>query len=277
MTLNNFVKTRIADSIENEINGTLNTSIITLSSGKGGTGKSTTATILATGLIHEGRQDKSNVKVLVLDLDTQETATRFGKRRKRTINKRKENTHPSAKAKTKRMECIEFITYNPLDPKGDGWAGFKKKINESVGKYDYIIIDTPGHLDNIVIQGVAFECSDLVLITTRTTIEDMEQIQNMNSYVKLLKTNPKIIFDPYIVVWTLDCSDRLYNDYEDLKVFDSTLPILKYDNKDCVLPLRKSVVSASADGLTPIEANNDELAKNSYLKFTKAVMNALNK
>lgn len=277
MTLNNLIETRVADSIENEINGTLNTSIITFSSGKGGTGKSTTATILATGLIHEGRKDKSNVKVLIVDMDTQQTVTNLGKRRKRTINKRKGNKHPSAVAKTERMECIEFISYNPLDPKGDGWAGFKSLINNAQGKYDYVLIDTPGHLDNILLQSIAFQCSDLVLVTTRTTIEDMEQIKTMNSYVKLIKEDPKFVFQPYLVVWTLDCSDRVYNDYEDLKVFDSTLPILKYDNKDCVLPLRKSVVSASADGLTPIESNTDELAKSSYLKFTKAVMNALNK
>lgn len=114
--------------------------IIIFGNEKGGSGKTTTAMHLITSLLY------LNFKVATLDIDLrQESLTRYIENRKRTIdNKKIELKLPTHFKLNKKYNINQVVDYT-----NDDIQDFENLINELDGKFDFIIIDTPGN-DNIL-------------------------------------------------------------------------------------------------------------------------------
>ena len=114
--------------------------IIIFGNEKGGSGKTTTAMHLITSLLY------LNFKVATLDIDLrQESLTRYIENRKRTIdNKKIELKLPTHFKLNKKYNINQVVDYT-----NDDIQDFENLINELDGKFDFIIIDTPGN-DNLL-------------------------------------------------------------------------------------------------------------------------------
>lgn len=240
------------------------TSVVQL---KGGPGKTTTSKILATSLVKAGK------KVLLLDLDGQKTAVYWWNRRIDFLQSEiaKAASH-MAIAKIERMSNLTAIGYDPLV---EGWEGFVKIIEENINEYDYIVIDTPGHLENPEMQEYVLSISDAVLVPAKATVEDLEQMPKMKSLINQIKKEFNCEFKAFSVVYTFDKTDNAYNDYSVLEEVKDTLPLIKYAGEDLTIRFKKSDLAASKVGCTAIEYGNDYEAKSNFKKLGLALIKEL--
>lgn len=241
--------------------------VISVAQLKGGSGKTTTCKILATSLVKAGKT------VLFLDLDGQETGVFWWNRRIDFLESEisKAVSH-MAIAKIERMSNLTAIGYDPLVK---GWSGFIEKMEENQYKYDYIVIDTPGHIENPELQENVFTISDLVLVPAKATVEDLEQMEKMESLINNVKTDFNCDFKAFSVVYTFDKTDNAYNDYSVLEKVKDTLPLIKYAGDDLTIRFKKSDLAASKVGCTAIEYGSDYEAKSNFKKLGLALIKEL--
>lgn len=236
---------------------------------KGGSGKTTTCKIVATSLVNQGK------KVMLIDLDGQQTSVYWWNRRcDYLMEKLKTAKSKKAIAKFMKMANLVSIGYDPLEENDDkSWAKVSEIILENYNEYDYIVIDTPGHLENVNLQKVVLAASDIVLVPSRATIEDMEQMQKMKKLLNEIKTKNDFEFKSFAFVYVFDKTENAYNDYSALNEVSDTLPLLKFAGKDLTVRLKKADLAASQKGCTAIEYGNDAECRSNFKKVGLAIIN----
>ncbi|MCU4674169.1 ParA family protein [Catenovulum sp. 2E275] len=138
--------------------------IISISSTKGGVGKSTTAENLAA----EGA--RRGYKVLIYDMDRQGTSTKFGVRRNELIEQMINDGQPP-------IPEITQITRNP------GEEDVRRTINTLSNSFDIIIIDNKADSDADFQRTAVI--SDIILTPLSVSHKDIEQIPRI---VKIIQT-----------------------------------------------------------------------------------------
>lgn len=145
--------------------GTKEMTVITVASLKGGVGKSTTSILLANNLAKRG------FKILVIDLDTNNSCTFYytcGIENIQEIIETKNvfealshnNTDDNVIQST--VENVDIIpSHLNIDKlRSCSFNELKKTLENSSTEYDYVIIDTAPHYDNIIIN--ALKVSDFI-------------------------------------------------------------------------------------------------------------------
>lgn len=179
------------------------------------------------------------------------------------------------------MSNDDMATYRRLlELKDEGqmydWFDFRALINEEITSFDYIIIDTPGHLDNVSLQENVLGISNLAVFPTKTTMVDMEQMPRNKELVISIKNKYELDFKSVSVVLVKDKSKNKYNDYKQLDDVADTLPVLSLDGKDTVLALKSIGLKANEVGCTAIEYGNDKDEQESIRRFSRAIVATLN-
>lgn len=174
--------------------------VITIANQKGGVGKTTTAVNLSASLATAGK------KVLLIDVDPQANATTgLGFNR----NDYEYNIYHVLIGQKKISDVILKTEIKTLDmvPSNIGLVGIeqefseqggnfklvlKNKISEVLGKYDYIIVDSPPTLGSITVN--ALSASDSVIIPIQCEFYALEGLALILNTIKVVKktTNPKL-------------------------------------------------------------------------------------
>lgn len=156
------------------------------------------------------------------------------------------------------------------------WFDFRNLINDEITNFDYIIIDTPGHLDNVSLQENVMGICDIAVFPTKTTLVDMEQMPRNKELTISIKNKYDLDFKAVSVVLVKDKSNNKYNDYSLLDDVADTLPVLSLDGVDTVLALRTSGLKANDVGCTALEFGNDKDEQESIRRFGRAIVATLN-
>lgn len=171
---------------------------ITIGNQKGGTGKSTIASIIASKLIED------NHKVLIIDLDGQGNITNlFTGDQIKIIDKSifnvlidnhsiKDNIVPITDnlhllAGDSRINTLASYLYNDL--KGDYKAILSDAISIIKDDYDYILIDTQPTLSEIMV--IALYASDETIVVTEPSLFGYQSVKDYLTTVEMVKTNLK--------------------------------------------------------------------------------------
>lgn len=254
---------------------------------KGGGGKSVTCQIIATSLLSMG------YRVKLVDLDTQKTTIRFWNRRQDYIASQLIDLYERLEAandikrsiiqkQIDKYEQMAGLAAEGLDSTVEGWGDrFKEIVAKDCEKYDYIVVDTAGHFDDINVQEYVFKVADLVVVPTKTTLPDLEQMENNAALVRKVRKNCRRNFKAVSVVLLKDSSKNAYNDYSTLNDVESgeisgTLPVLSLDGDDAVLYLKAIGNKANALGLTAVEYGSDLEERLNITRFGCAIINELN-
>lgn len=161
--------------------------VITIATCKGGQLKTTTSQFLTEYLRQKG------FRVLGVDLDTQANLTYSMK-----CEQAPYSVYDVATGRKKPQEAIynDFLRASEdltaLDVKGNP-TQIKNSLDPIKNKYDFVIIDTPPKLDNILIK--ALVSSDYVILPTFAeaySIKGIERIIDVIEAVQQLNTNLKI-------------------------------------------------------------------------------------
>lgn len=156
--------------------------VISLVNLKGGVGKTTTAQNLGSGLTREGK------RVLFIDLDIQmnlsfvlkasgEYLSIYEVLKGNSINKAIQETEQGELIRGDvRLSTLQEIPTDSL----------KKALEEVLSKYDYIIIDTPPRIDNLIMN--ALVCSDEVIIPCNTEIFSLQGILTEKELIETVKS-----------------------------------------------------------------------------------------
>lgn len=182
--------------------------IILIGSNKGGSGKTTTAVTLATGLAKDN-------EVCIIDADPQSSASRWSSDRE---NNAQLQTH---------ITCIQKT------------GNLHPTITSLRHKYDHIIIDVAGRNSRELITGMLgcdmlispAQCSQLDLDTLTELQEQVIRAKDLNPYFKvyiyhvMASTNPKVApinkrefkefvteFKPFNLLKSICCYRKIYRD-----------------------------------------------------------------
>lgn len=281
--------------------------IIVVAGIKGGGGKTVTCQTIVTALVDLG------YKVLYVDLDQQKTGVYWWNRRVDYIEamlaelksrRAKTNDTPDDEDGMKGLindmladlEVMEGLAkyqmqkdidkYHKfmkmrnliavgLTPQIDGWDEFNNVLKEDSKYFDYIVIDTPGHFDDIEIQKNVFKKANLVVVPTKSTMVDLEQMPKNAELVKAIRKNNNLSFKAVSVVLLKDASKNQYNDYSVLDGVSDTLPVLSLDGENAVLFLKSIGNKANEVGCTAIEYGYDKDEQFNISKFGCAIINEL--
>ncbi|WP_350613184.1 ParA family protein [Pseudomonas sp. HY7a-MNA-CIBAN-0227] len=175
-----------------------------------------------------------------------------------------------------KYEKMMNLTAVGLTPQVDGWAAFVELISEECENYDYIIIDTPGHLDNASLQENVFGIADLVIFPTKTTMVDLEQMPTNKELTLNIREKYNANFKAVALPLVKDKTGNKYNDYSVLNEVKDTLPVLNLDGVDAVLALKTIGLKANEIGCTAIEYGNDKEEKESIRRFGRAIVATIN-
>ncbi len=141
--------------------------VIAIGNEKGGTGKSTTAIHIATGLANQG------LSVACLDLDgRQATLSRFLQYRK--------------VASDKATQPLSIPPYRQIEPsRADTAAGAEAEDRErfegalaALRSCEFIVIDTPGHRSHL--SRLAHACAHLVITPINDSLVDIDALADIN-------------------------------------------------------------------------------------------------
>lgn len=174
--------------------------VITVSSIKGGVGKSSTVILLANNLASRGN------KVLVIDMDLNNTATIYytiGLPNVQEMWERKNivialvQNNAAENAVSSRIKNVDVIpsSLNLCDMRGMDYRNLLKIIKPLSKSYDYILVDTSPTFDNLVKS--AIHSADLILSPAEAT----EYNCNMALYLmtKIKEEHPEKYPNTYIV------------------------------------------------------------------------------
>lgn len=168
---------------------------ITFCNNKGGVGKTTTAFCVGAHLQAKG------FKVLYIDTDSQRNLTTYLKgnanANKSIYNLLTEDISISEVIQENNNNELIGASYNldllKLEGKNKPYI-LKEKLKQLNNKYDYVLIDTPPHFNDIVIN--ALVSSDYVIITTEaeiggfigldTTLNNIQGVKSFNKNLKVL-------------------------------------------------------------------------------------------
>ena len=132
--------------------------VIVFGNEKGGSGKITTAFHVAIVLVN------SSAKILTIDLDLrQKSFTRYLENRKSTIERDKID-----------LKIPEIIDIEKLAIDLENRVEIKKIIEEKKLDYDFIIIDTPGHYNNL--SKALHEQADIIITPINDSFVDVDLI-----------------------------------------------------------------------------------------------------
>lgn len=254
---------------------------------KGGAGKSMTCQTIATSLVSLGH------KVMLIDLDTQKTTILSYNRRQDYLAQKlislyerletaKEINKFVIQKQIDKYEQMALLDAEGLDSTVKGWGvEFKSIIDKNCEKYDYIVVDTAGHFDDIDVQEYVFSVADLVVVPTKTTTPDLEQMENNAALVRKVRKDCGRNFKAVSVVLLKDASKNSYNDYSKLKDVESkkisgVLPVLTLDGEDAVLYMKAIGNKANEFGLTAVEYGCDLEERLNIIRFGCAIINELN-
>lgn len=159
------------------------TRIFAVAQQKGGTGKTTTAHAIGAGLAAQGR------KVLFIDLDGQRNLTFSMK----ALNRTGATAADVLNGKATAADAIIANATGDLIPAsdklaihaltGDGWQyALKKAIEPIKGRYDYIIIDTPPQLGQILACTLT-AATDVII----PTLADFYSLQGVNQVLETIE------------------------------------------------------------------------------------------
>lgn len=163
-----------------------------------------------------------------------------------------------------------------LTPQVDGWGEFRELLMEESLNFDYIIIDTPGHLDNVSLQENVFAIANLVVFPTKTTLVDLEQMEKNKELTLSIREKFGADFKAVALPLVKDKTKNKYNDYSILDKVKDTLPVLSLNGKDAVLALKAIGLKSNEIGCTAIEYGNDKEEQESIRNFGRALVATLN-
>jgi len=163
------------------------TRIFAVAQQKGGTGKTTTAHAIGAGLARQGRN------VLFIDLDGQRNLTYTLKALNRTGATAADVLTGQATAADAIIPTGDLATAIDLIPAsdtlaiqaltGDGWQyALKRAIEPVKGKYDFIIIDTPPQLGQILACTLT-AATDVII----PTLADFFSLQGVNQVLQTIE------------------------------------------------------------------------------------------
>ena len=185
--------------------------VIAVVMNKGGVGKSTLTRCIAAAAAGDG------LNVLILDMDTQQTTTQWGRRRA---------------ARDRSLPLVRFTTENDLAD---------ELVRAKAAGCDLAVIDTPPARSSEA--PAAVESADLVLIPCTADIEAFEQIARTS---RLARTNGK----PALAILNLATPNSRSEAEAAREVFDTIgLPMAP-----TVIHRLKVHRDASREGLTPQES-----------------------
>lgn len=238
--------------------------VITIFSTKGGVGKTTIATNVATALSF----DKSN-KVSIVDLDLQfgDVAVFLNLVPRKTIaNLVTEKTVLDGKVLDKYMTSYKDnlqVLAAPLRPEqADDVAAedILGIINEMKNHYDYIIIDTPATFNDVLFN--VFDLSDLIMVTTS---QDLPSLKNT---VVCLETLDSLNYPQEKIKILLNRA----NDFAGISIKNSEELLKK--NILAYLPSNgKAVVAAANQGVPFVIDQPDVLISKMINKVADYIMN----
>lgn len=167
--------------------------IIAIASQKGGTGKTSTAISLATGLARSGK------KVLLIDIDSQANASKViipdylklksGETIYRTILERK--PLPVHKTSIDNLKIVpSHILLSDTDielttAKDHREARLKSELDEVADNYDYVLIDCPPALSWLTLN--AFTAADKVLVVVSPGYFELDSIVQLGKTIEEVK------------------------------------------------------------------------------------------
>lgn len=169
--------------------------VITFCNSKGGVGKTTSTFCIGSILQAKG------FKVLYIDTDSQRNLTCFLKGNiqasKNIYTLMKEETSINESTQITPYANLIGASYNldllKLEGKNKPYI-LKEKLKEIKNKYDFILIDTPPHFNDLVINGLV--ASDYVIVSSTaeigafmgidTTLSNIKAIQPLNNNLKVL-------------------------------------------------------------------------------------------
>ncbi|MGD8457509.1 MAG: ParA family protein [Anaerolineales bacterium] len=200
--------------------------ILSIASQKGGTGKTTTAITLATGLGRLGQ------KVLLIDIDSQANASKviipnyIDLRKDETIYATILDRFPLQSHKTE-FPNVEIIPSHILlsdtdieltTAKDHREARLKNELDKVKNQYNYVLIDCPPALSWLTIN--AFTASDKVLVVIAPGYFELDSVKQINKTMQEVKElfNPKLKLAGYLFTM----SDPTINSRTSLKLLRQT-------------------------------------------------------
>lgn len=215
----------------------MKTKIFTFCNAKGGTGKTTTVSSLGSALVDSGK------KVLLVDLDQQTNLTQLYTPETFTENiftalTGEELPHPFTIRKNYDLivgsEEMAYLELNIFNEKGRE-DKLKNYLDQFVGKYDYIFIDTAPNLNLTVIN--ALTASDFYVVPIPCEMLAVAGLAKLTNFAQQIKEN----FNP-----KLELGGVLITRYErnNLGSNIETLLRAQFPKKVFKTKIRKAVVTA---------------------------------
>lgn len=207
--------------------------ILVVGGEKGGTGKTTLATSIASILAKKGRD------VLLVDADPQRTASHWASFRSQNESK-----------DIPKFSCVEKLG-----------QGLPKDILQLSKKYQDIVIDTGGR-DTVELRS-SMAIADLIVIPVKPGAAEIWTIPKMAELLSLVSAiNPKL---QNVVVVTMASTHANAKDFSVVRETMSDFKGLKLSNR--FIKSRSEYANCTADGICVTESGKDEKAKFEMMAF----------
>jgi len=209
--------------------------IILIGGTKGGTGKSTIATNIATLLANQGQD------VMLLDTDKQAS---------------------SAKWHARRASLPDLAVIHCTQKSGD----VRSTAIDLASRYDVVIVDAGGH-DSLELRS-AMGAADVMYVPFQASQFDLETLENLSELIDLAKG-----FNPKLKVYVLiSCapSNPAINEIAEAKELLASIDQIQVC--ESVIRDRKVYRDAIRDGRGVYEANND-VATKEMIGFAEEIFN----
>lgn len=242
--------------------------IISVSNQKGGVGKTTTATNLASGLSSSGK------RVLLIDLDPQASATKLA-------NIEFDLTMHDALSKDERLseiaikadEGYDFIpasleltnTEIFLNSEIAGERILGMKLNEVSDEYDYVVLDTPPNLGLLSLS--ALVAANLVLIPVKPARLDVVGLRDMLQTISKVQARLNPNLELKVLVTMYDARKNISKKYTEALQEMNGLPL--FDTK---INMNTDIEKAQTIGQSVIHYNPRSTGAMDYQELVREVI-----